>query len=114
RIVGELKALEIITRSKAENIVIVALKPLDVKELTGQIPKPVDIGRIITIARLKNPHKKILLGCARPGGVHKVKTDLLAMKAGVNGVAFPTQEAINYASKLGLTKMFIPYCCSFI
>ncbi|MEM2110118.1 MAG: radical SAM protein, partial [Candidatus Odinarchaeota archaeon] len=48
RIVGELKALEIITRSKAENIVIVALKPLDVKELTGQIPKPVDIGRIIT------------------------------------------------------------------
>jgi len=114
RIVGEFKALEIITRSKAKNIVIVALKPLNVSELAGQVPRPIDIGHIITIARLKNPGKKILLGCARPGGLHKVKTDLLAIKAGVNGVAFPTSEAINYASKLALTKNFIPYCCSFI
>ncbi len=111
---GELKALEMISKSKASNIVIVALKPLDPGELGNRVPKPLEIGRIITIARLMNPMKKILLGCARPGGLHKVKTDLLAIKAGVNGIAFPTQEALNYAGKLGLKENFIGYCCSFI
>ncbi|WEU40150.1 MAG: radical SAM protein [Candidatus Odinarchaeum yellowstonii] len=114
RVKGEFKALEIISKSKAENIVIVALKPLDTRELGERTPTPIEIGRIIAIARLKNPNKKILLGCARPGGLHKVKTDILSIKAGVNGVAFPTQEAIKYAERIGLKEKFSAYCCAYI
>ncbi len=114
RVKGEFKALEIISKSKASNIVIVALKPLDTGELGERVPTPLEIGRFITLTRLKNPSKKILLGCARPGGDHKVKTDLLAIRAGVNGVAFPTQEAIKYAERIGLNAKFSAYCCSFI
>lgn len=113
-IVGELEALETISRSKVENIVIVAFKSLEPDSGNQKVASPLQIGKLITAARIINPHKKILLGCARPPGQHKIKTDIISLKAGVNGIAFPTREAIILSDKLHLNRNFIPYCCSFI
>ncbi|MHA1409838.1 MAG: radical SAM protein [Candidatus Odinarchaeia archaeon] len=103
-IVGELNAIR----------VIVAYKPLNRQYEGEKVATPLQIGKIISIVRIINPNKKILLGCARPGGLHKIKTDLLSIRTGVNGIAFPTREAIIFADRIGLKKKFSPYCCSFL
>ena len=58
--------------------------------------------------------KGIVLGCIRPGGKHKSETDILAIKAGVNGIAYPSEEGYNYAKNIGLNIRFSEECCSLI
>ncbi|MHA1754902.1 MAG: radical SAM protein [Candidatus Odinarchaeia archaeon] len=111
---GELNAINIISKYEVKNIVVVAYKPLEETLINRKVATPLQIGKIITIIRLKNKQTPILLGCARPGGFHKIKTDILAVKAGVNGIAFPSDEVISYVEKINLKIEFKPYCCSFL
>jgi uncharacterized radical SAM superfamily protein len=48
----------------------------------------------------------------RPKGRHRVETDILAIKAGVNAIAFPTEEAIAFAQEQGYKIVFSSFCCS--
>jgi uncharacterized radical SAM superfamily protein len=114
KIYGELNSIRIISKYKVKNIVIVAFKPLNNNAYTDRIESPLEIGKIISIVRILNPDRKILLGCARPSGFHKIKTEILSIKSGVNGIAFPTPEALKFSDYLKLKKQFSPYCCSFI
>jgi uncharacterized radical SAM superfamily protein len=75
-------------------------------------PKPMDIARVIAAARLIFPKIPIVLGCMRPKGRHRVETDVLAVKAGVNAIAFPTEEAIKFAESRGKKIFFSSFCCS--
>ncbi|MDH5460016.1 MAG: hypothetical protein OEW71_03150 [Candidatus Bathyarchaeota archaeon] len=50
----------------------------------------------------------------RPKGKHRIETDILAIKAGVNAIAFPTEEAIKTAEKFGYETTFSSLCCSHI
>jgi len=110
---GELKALEIISKYKPSALVVIAFMPIHGTEMaTVEPPKPADIAKVITVARLMFPQTPLVLGCMRPKGKHRMKTDILAIKAGVNAIAFPTEEAVKFADKQGYETAFSSICCS--
>lgn len=110
---GEKKALEIVSRHKPAAVVVVAFTPLDNTRMKNVPPSPpLDIARVALALRLLMPDTPILLGCARPRGSHKIETDVLAIKAGVNGIAYPSEEACKFVEKLGLSVRFHDKCCS--
>lgn len=112
---GEETAVKLIAETNPTAIVIVALKPLKNTSMEKvKPPSPSDISRVILSCRLLMPNKPILLGCARPGGTHRIRTDALAIKAGVNGIAYPSEEALKTATKAGLKTVFREECCSLI
>ena len=110
---GEVEALKIISRYSPATLVIIAFMPIRGTPM-GNVPPPtpLDIARVILIARLMFPKIPLALGCMRPKGEHRVKTDILAVKAGINAIAFPTEEAIKFAEKRGYEIKFYPTCCS--
>jgi hypothetical protein len=77
-----------------------------------QPPRPVDIARVIAAARLMFSNVPLVLGCMRPKGKHRNETDILAIRAGVNAIAFPTEEAIEFAKSQGYSMTFSSLCCS--
>jgi hypothetical protein len=110
---GELKALEIISKYKPSALVIIAFMPIHgTKMATVEPPKPEDIAKVMTIARLMFPRTPLVLGCMRPKGKHRVKTDILAIKAGANAIAFPAEEAVKFAEEQGCKTAFSSFCCS--
>ena len=58
------------------------------------------------------PKTPLVLGCVRPKGKHRHETDILALKAGVDAVAFPSEEAVKYAEEQGYKLSFSSYCCA--
>jgi hypothetical protein len=94
-------------------IVVIALIPLPGTPLQKVTPPLAeDIGWVIAKARVMMPHTPIALGCMRPKGTHRVQTDILAIQAGVNAIAYPTQEAVEQAKSYGLDIHFSSQCCS--
>ncbi|MEM3564108.1 MAG: radical SAM protein [Candidatus Jordarchaeaceae archaeon] len=115
KISGELNAVDMIAKYGPEALVIVALMPLENTPMQDTVPpKPASIANLITYSRIKLPKTPIILGCARPRGAHKISTDILAIKSGVNGIAFISQEGANYAEKQGFKLKFRDHCCSLI
>lgn len=115
RILGEEKALDIISRYDIASLVLVVLNPLCNTPMEKvQPPEPDEIKNIFIKARKMFPKVPILLGCARPGGKHKLMTDRYALQAGLNGIAYPAEGMVKYARELGLKPSFSEYCCSLI
>lgn len=110
---GEFQALKMISKYSPSAVIIIALMPIHgtPMEKVGS-PKSKDIVRVLATARLMMPRTPIVLGCMRPKGKHKVRTDTLAVKAGVNAIAFPAEEAVQLAESLGLEVTFSSLCCS--
>lgn len=75
-------------------------------------PSPETIGRVLTVARLGFEKTPLLLGCARPIGDHKAQTDNFAIRGGANGIAYVSQEGVDFARKSGLSPVFMDICCS--
>jgi len=71
-------------------------------------PSPEKVAEVIVGARIKMPFTPIVLGCVRPKGSHRIETDKLAIRAGVNAMAFPTKEAIELAEAMKLKTFFSP------
>jgi len=112
---GEKLALEMISKHDPAAVVIVVLTPLSNTNMEHvSPPAPVDIARVILASRLLMPETPVLLGCARPRGQHKVETDILAIKGGVNGIAYPSEEVLGFAEKSGLKVKFHEKCCSLV
>ncbi len=110
---GELHALKIISKYQPSALVIIAFMPIHGTEMEKVTPpKPIEIAKVIATARLMFPETPLALGCMRPKGKHRMETDILALKAGVNAIAFPTEEAIRFAEKQGYTTTFSSLCCS--
>ena len=110
---GEFHALKMISQCKPSALVIIAFMPIHETEMeTVEPPKPADIAKSITVARLMFPQTPLVLGCMRPKGKHRRETDILAIKAGVNAIAFPSEEAIKFAENQGYGVSFSSFCCS--
>ncbi|MGQ9529883.1 MAG: radical SAM protein [Candidatus Bathycorpusculaceae bacterium] len=110
---GELHSLEIISKYKPSALVVIAFMPIHGTEMEKiEPPKPIDIARVITASRLMFPETPIALGCMRPKGRHRIETDVLAVKAGVDAIAFPTEEAVTFAESRGNKIFFSSFCCS--
>jgi uncharacterized radical SAM superfamily protein len=110
---GELHALEMISKYEPSALVIIAFMPIHgTKMVNIEPPEPIDIAKVITAARLAFPKTPLVLGCMRPKGKHRINTDILALEAGVDAIAFPTEEAIKFAENQGYKIGFSSFCCS--
>ena len=112
RILGEARALDIISRYPVEALVLVVIMPCYAKPGTFVTPATSDIGRIFMQARERLPNKQLLLGCARPPGMHKRVTDAYAVMAGLDGIAFPADGAVSVSATIGRPFHQENACCS--
>ncbi len=110
---GELTALRIVSHFRPESLVIIAFMPIRGTQMElVDPPRPMDVARVIAIARTMFPSTALALGCMRPGGDHRAETDVLCIKAGVDAIAFPSSEAIRFAEKNGYETTYSRVCCS--
>jgi uncharacterized radical SAM superfamily protein len=113
RLKGELCALKLIAAVKPSAIVVIAFMPIHGTAMAKtKPPQPADIAKVTAAARSKFPRTPLALGCVRPKGKHRAETDILTLKAGVDAIAFPSEEAITYAEAQGYTFSFSSYCCA--
>jgi uncharacterized radical SAM superfamily protein len=110
---GELQALKMIAKYSPSAVIVIALMPIRGTIMQKvQPPSPEDIARVLVVARFMLPKTPLVLGCMRPKGRHRVETDMLAVKAGVNAIAFPDGKAVKLAESFGFEAVFSSLCCS--
>ena len=108
---GEKTAVEIISRFEVRQVVIVSLMGIPETPLCDTLPpKAEEVADIIVETRFKVPGVPISLGCARQRG--DVSLEILAIDAGVNRMALPSEEAIEHARNYGLELRYQRTCCS--
>jgi uncharacterized radical SAM superfamily protein len=113
KVKGELQALKMISKYSPSAVIIIAFMPIRGTPMEKvKPPAPEDIAKVLATARLMMPRTPIVLGCMRPRGEHRTKTDTLAVEAGVNAIAFPAEEALHLAESMGLKIVFSSLCCS--
>jgi uncharacterized radical SAM superfamily protein len=112
RILGEENALDILSRYDTKALVLVVIMPFYAKPGTFVTPDANDVGRIFLAARQRLPDRQVLLGCARPPGMHKRVTDAYAVMAGLDGIAFPADGAVAVAGIAGRPFHQAHACCS--
>jgi len=108
---GETRALRLISRVDVSHLVIVSVMKLPGRSDARFGPLRAEaIAEIITEARLLMPEVSISLGCARQRGNRRM--EMLAIDAGVNRMALPSDEAVEHARRHGLEVRFQATCCS--
>ena len=112
RILGEPRALDIVARHRIHSLVLVVVMPFYAKAGTFATPDAADVGRVFLEARARLPDREVLLGCARPPGMHRRVTDAYAVAAGLDGIAFPADGAVALAQALGRPTVQEHACCS--
>lgn len=112
---GEKEALKIVSRHRIAALVIVVFMPLKGTPMEYvEPPPPIVVAKVMLAARFLMPDMPLLLGCASPRGPYKASVDVFGIKAGVNGIAYPSEEAYNLATKLGLKVEIYDKCCSLL
>ena len=111
-ILGEANALDMVSRYPVTALVLVVIMPFYAKPGTFITPGTSDVGRIFGEARSRLPDQQVLLGCARPPGMHKRVTDTYAIMAGLDGIAFPADGAVSVAHTIGRPFTQAHSCCS--
>lgn len=111
-ILGEPRALDIVSRYPVHSLVLVVIMPFYAAPGTFITPETADVGRIFLEARKRIPERDVLLGCARPPGMHKRVTDAYAVMAGLDGIAFPADGAVAVAEMIGRPAQQQHACCS--
>jgi uncharacterized radical SAM superfamily protein len=112
RILGEANALDIVSRYDVTALVLVVIMPFYAKPGTFATPGTSEVGHIFLEARQRLADKQVLLGCARPPGMHKRVTDAYATMAGLDGIAFPADGAVAVAHTIGRPFEQAHSCCS--
>lgn len=112
RLLGEANALDIVSRHDVHALVLVVIMPHYSKPGTFTTPSTRDVGHIFDEARRRLPTRQVLLGCARPAGMHKRVTDAYAIMAGLDGIAFPADGAVAVARAIGRPFEQAHSCCS--
>ncbi|MBM4466611.1 MAG: radical SAM protein [Chloroflexi bacterium] len=115
RIRGELAALEMITATELEVIILVVLNPLPGTPMAHfPVPSAEAVSRLAAVARILNPERQISLGCARPPGPTKARMERLTITAGINTLAYLSETSIDYARSLSLKVEWAEMCCSLL
>jgi lipoyl synthase len=112
RVLGEPAALDIVSRHRVHSLVLVVIMPFYAKPGTFATPATSEVGRIFLEARERIPQRQVLLGCARPPGMHRRVTDAYAVMAGLDGIAFPADGALGVAHAIGRPAAQEHACCS--
>jgi lipoyl synthase len=112
---GEKQVLAMLAKHRPTAVVIVAFMPLEGTPMQKTTPSsPEEIGRVMLASRLLMPSTPLLLGCARPAGIHKIETDMLAIRARVDGIAYPSEDLCTFAQDQGFEIKFHQECCSLL
>ena len=112
RILGEPNALDIVSRHRVTALVLVVVMPFYAKPGLYAVPDAGEVGRLFGEARRRLPDRQVLLGCARPPGLHKRIVDAYAVMAGLDGIAFPADGAVAVANAVGRPHHQEHACCS--
>jgi hypothetical protein len=112
RILGEPNALDIVSRHRVHSLVLVVIMPFYARPGTFATPHTSDVGRIFLEARSRIADREVLLGCARPAGMHRRVTDAYAVMAGLDGIAFPAEGTLAVAHAIGRPAAQEHACCS--
>lgn len=112
KILGEANALDIVSRHGIHSLVLVVIMPFYAKAGTFVTPETRDVGEIFLEARTRVSDRQVLLGCARPPGMHKRVTDAYAVMAGLDGIAFPADGTVAVAQSIGREHHQEHACCS--
>lgn len=111
KILGEQRAIEMISRFPVEQLVIVSLMAIPGTPFRGlQGPGAEEVAEIIAAARMKMPGVRMSLGCARRRG--DTQMEILAIDGGINRMALPSEEALDRAREYGLQIRYQRTCCS--
>ncbi len=111
-VLGEPAALDIVSRHPVKALVLVVVMPFYATPGTFAVPDTGAVGRLFVEARARLPHRSVLLGCARPPGMHKRVTDTYAVLAGLDGIAFPADGVAAVATAIGRPFEQQHACCS--
>ncbi|MEX2482487.1 MAG: radical SAM protein [Gammaproteobacteria bacterium] len=109
---GEARALEIVARHATKALVLVVVMPYYAAPGSFATPAPSAVGEIFLAARERLPDREVLLGCARPAGLHKRATDAYAVLAGLDGIAFPADGMVAVAAAIGRPCEQQHACCA--
>jgi lipoyl synthase len=102
RLLGEDKALEIISRYAVDALILVVVAPIYASPQRPFATVPVeDVARILVAARERIADVPVQLGCVRPAGEHKLVTDAYAVMAGLDGIAYPAAGIVALARAIG-------------
>ena len=112
RIEGEANALDIVSRHAIHSLVLVVIMPFYAKPGTFETPDTDTVGSIFLQARERIPDRQVLLGCARPPGMHRRITDAYAVMAGLDGIAFPADGTVAVAQAINRPYHQEHACCS--
>lgn len=113
RMQGEWRALERLAELAVQRVVFVVFMPLKGTPLAKAEPVGVEeAARFMAQARQVLPHARHHLGCARPRGRYRAELDRLAVLAGINALALPSDAALQTAAELGIEVLQHDVCCS--
>lgn len=111
RMGSEERSLDLVARFRLPQLVVVSLMGLPGTPLHHAAPPPPEqVAEVIARARLRMPDLTLSLGCARPRG--DTRLELLALDAGVDRMALPSEDAVARARELGLEIRYQRSCCS--
>jgi uncharacterized radical SAM superfamily protein len=112
RILGEQNALDIVGRHAVHALVLVVVMPFYAQPGLYEVPDAHEVGRVFGEARRRLADRQVLLGCARPPGLHKRLVDAYAVMAGLDGIAFPADGVVAVARVTGRPFHQEHACCS--
>ncbi len=112
RLLGEANALDICARQGIHSLVLVVVMPFYTRAGMFTATSAHDVGRIFLAARRRLADKPVLLGCARPPGMHKRIVDAYAVMAGLDGIAFPAEGVLGVCNAIGRPFEQQHACCS--
>ncbi len=110
---GEFSALKMIAKYNPSAVVIIAFIPIPGTAMAkNSPPSAIDVARTIAVARVMLPKTPIVLGCMRPKGKIRRETELLALKAGIDAITYPSNSTIQYAKNQKYNIKFSRVCCA--
>jgi uncharacterized radical SAM superfamily protein len=112
---GEPRALEIIAGYPIKTLVLVGFRPIPKTAMaTFPPPSPEALGELFVLARRLFPRTPVVLGCERPLGLHRRKTDLLALQAGLDAITYPSEKTVQRVEGQGIPIHYHTDCCALI
>jgi uncharacterized radical SAM superfamily protein len=110
---GEATALDMLNNYPLNQYVVVVIMPAKETPMANvQPPSPERVALFLAKARFELPKVRASLGCARPRGLYRRELDVLAVRAGINALALPSDRSIREAEERGLTIHYRESCCS--
>ncbi|MBI3180938.1 MAG: radical SAM protein [Myxococcales bacterium] len=112
---GERAALEMVRRHRVAGLVLVVLTPLPGTPMASVAPPPIgEVEEFFHLARRSLPELPVWLGCARPCGPARRAIDRAALRAGLDGIAFPAEGIVARARASGREVVLSDACCGFV